>query len=119
VGGEGEEGGWGGEGLGGRGDADLRQQAWFLWQARLRTYCYTRQEGTSSQHRSSSHLWLGRGLAARSDPARALKIATESDVGNRPPSTMAADLTPVNYRDALTLARFNATVFARELGKSR
>src|SRR5258708_40355450 len=40
------------------------------------------------------------------DPAAGLKIATQIDVGNRPPSTMAAYFAP-DYRAALTpLARF-------------
>ena len=50
-------------------------------------------------------LWRAVGELS-ADPAAGLKIATEIDVGNRPPSTMAAYYAR-DYRDALTrLARF-------------
>jgi Arabinose-binding domain of AraC transcription regulator, N-term len=50
-------------------------------------------------------LWRAVGELS-SDPAAGLKIATQIDVGNRPPSTMAAYYAR-DYRDALTrLARF-------------
>jgi hypothetical protein len=48
------------------------------------------------------------------DPAAGLKIATQIDVGNRPPSTMAAYYAR-DYRDALTrLARFKQLCAPRE-----
>ena len=40
------------------------------------------------------------------DPAAGLKIATQIDVGNRPPSTMAAYYAR-DYRDALIPVRFS------------
>src|SRR3989475_6226341 len=50
-------------------------------------------------------LWRAVGEVS-GDPAAGLKIATQIDVGNRPPSTMAAYYAR-DYRDALTrLARF-------------
>jgi AraC-like DNA-binding protein len=50
-----------------------------------------------------------------SDPAAGLKIATQIDVGNRPPSTMAAYYAR-DYRDALTrLARFKQLCTPEEL----
>jgi len=49
------------------------------------------------------------------DPAAGLKIATQIDVGNRPPSTMAAYYAR-DYRDALTrLARFKQLCSPEEL----
>jgi hypothetical protein len=49
------------------------------------------------------------------DPAAGLKIATQIDVGNRPPSTMAAYFAR-DYRDALTrLARFKQLCTPEEL----
>src|SRR5258707_4977940 len=53
------------------------------------------------------------GLSA--DPAAGLKMATQIDVGNRPPSTMAAYYAR-DYRDALTrLARFKQLCSPEEL----
>src|SRR5947209_409686 len=50
-------------------------------------------------------LWRAAGELS-SDPAAGLKVATQIDVGNRPPSSMAAYYAR-DYRDALTrLARF-------------
>jgi hypothetical protein len=59
-------------------------------------------------------LWRAVGELS-SDPAAGLKIATQIDVGNRPPSTMAAYYAR-DYRDALTrLARFKQLCTPEEL----
>jgi hypothetical protein len=59
-------------------------------------------------------LWRAVG-ALSSDPAAGLKIATQIDIGNRPPSTMAAYYAR-DYRDALTrLARFKQLCTPEEL----
>ena len=59
-------------------------------------------------------LWRAVGELS-SDPAAGLKIATQIDVGNRPPSTMAAYYAH-DYRDALTrLARFKQLCTPEEL----
>jgi hypothetical protein len=59
-------------------------------------------------------LWRAVGELS-SDPAAGLKIATQIDVGNRPPSTMAA-YHARDYRDALTrLARFKQLCTPEEL----
>jgi AraC-like DNA-binding protein len=59
-------------------------------------------------------LWRAVGELS-SDPAAGLKIATHIDVGNRPPSTMAA-YHARDYRDALTrLARFKQLCTPEEL----
>jgi AraC-like DNA-binding protein len=59
-------------------------------------------------------LWRAVGEVS-GDPAAGLKIATQIDVGNRPPSTMAAYYAR-DYRDALTrLARFKQLCSPEEL----
>jgi AraC-like DNA-binding protein len=59
-------------------------------------------------------LWRAVGELS-SDPAAGLKIATQIDVGNRPPSTMAAYYAR-DYRDALArLARFKQLCTPEEL----
>src|SRR5712672_1865610 len=59
-------------------------------------------------------LWRAVGELS-ADPAAGLKIATQIDVGNRPPSTMAAYYAH-DYRDALTrLARFKQLCAPEEL----
>jgi hypothetical protein len=59
-------------------------------------------------------LWRAVGELS-ADPAAGLKIATQIDVGNRPPSTMAAYYAR-DYRDALTrLARFKQLCSPEEL----
>jgi len=59
-------------------------------------------------------LWRAVGEVS-GDPAAGLKIATQIDVGNRPPSTMAAYYAR-DYRDALTrLARFKELCSPEEL----
>jgi len=59
-------------------------------------------------------LWRALGELS-SDPAAGLKIATQIDVGNRPPSTMAAYYAR-DYRDGLTrLARFKQLCTPEEL----
>ena len=59
-------------------------------------------------------LWRAVGELS-ADPAAGLKIATQIDVGNRPPSTMAAYYAR-DYRDALTrLARFKQLCAPEEL----
>ena len=59
-------------------------------------------------------LWRAVGELS-SDPAAGLKIATQIDVGDRPPSTMAAFYAR-DYRDALTrLARFKQLCSPEEL----
>lgn len=59
-------------------------------------------------------LWRAVGELS-SDPAAGLKIATQIDVGNRPPSTMAAYYAR-DYRDALSrLARFKQLCTPEEL----
>src|ERR1700678_4092372 len=59
-------------------------------------------------------LWRAVGELS-SDPAAGLKIATQIDIGNRPPSTMAAYYAR-DYRDALTrLARFKQLCAPEEL----
>src|SRR6202161_396202 len=59
-------------------------------------------------------LWRAVGELS-ADPAAGLKIATQIDVGNRPPSTMAAYFAR-DYRDALTrLARFKQLCSPEEL----
>ena len=59
-------------------------------------------------------LWRAVGELS-TDPAAGLKIATQIDVGNRPPSTMAAYYAR-DYRDALTrLARFKQLCAPEEL----
>jgi AraC-like DNA-binding protein len=59
-------------------------------------------------------LWRAVGELS-SDPAAGLKLATQIDVGNRPPSTMAAYYAR-DYRDALTrLARFKQLCSPEEL----
>ena len=59
-------------------------------------------------------LWRAVGELS-SDPAAGLKIATQIDVGDRPPSTMAAFYAH-DYRDALTrLARFKQLCSPEEL----
>jgi AraC-like DNA-binding protein len=59
-------------------------------------------------------LWRAVGELS-SDPSAGLKIATQIDVGNRPPSTMAAYYAR-DYRDALTrLARFKQLCTPEEL----
>jgi AraC-like DNA-binding protein len=59
-------------------------------------------------------LWRALGELS-SDPAAGLKIATQIDVGNRPPSTMAAYYAR-DYRDAITrLARFKQLCTPEEL----
>src|SRR5579859_159114 len=59
-------------------------------------------------------LWRAAGELS-SDPAAGLKLATQIDVGNRPPSTMAAYYAR-DYRDALArLARFKHLCTPEEL----
>src|ERR1700748_1644607 len=59
-------------------------------------------------------LWRAVGELS-SDPAASLKIATQIDVGNRPPSSMAAYYAR-DYRDALSrLARFKQLCSPEEL----
>ena len=64
--------------------------------------------------RSGFALWRAVGELS-GDPAAGLKIATQIDVANRPPSTMAAYYAR-DYRDALTrLARFKQLCSPEEL----
>src|SRR6202142_463232 len=75
-----------------------------LSQARLPLTIYDGEKNLARAAPSSA-LWRAVGVRP-SDPAAVLKIATQIDVGNRPPSPMAAYYAR-DYRDALTrLARF-------------
>src|SRR5260221_11388407 len=76
-----------------------------LSQARLPLTVY---DGKKNLVTTAEFFALWRAVGALSaDPAAGLRIATQIDVANRPPSTMAAHYAR-DYRDALTrLARFN------------
>src|SRR6201998_980182 len=84
-----------------------------LSQARLPLTVY---DGEKSLVTTAQFFALWRAVGELSaDPAAGLKIATQIDVGNRPPSTMAAYYAR-DYRDALTrLARFKQLCSPEEL----
>src|ERR1700758_5201353 len=84
-----------------------------LRQARLPATLY---DGEKNLVTTAQFFALWRAVAELSpDPAAGLKIATQIEVGNRPPSTMAAYYAR-DYRDALTrLARFKQLCSPEEL----
>jgi len=84
-----------------------------LSQARLPLTVY---DGKKNLVTTAQFFALWRAVGELSDdPAAGLKIATQIDVGNRPPSTMAAYFAR-DYRDALTrLARFKQLCSPEEL----
>src|SRR5580704_2868086 len=84
-----------------------------LSQARLPLTVY---DGKKNLVTTAQFFALWRAVAEVSaDPAAGLKIATQIDVGNRPPSTLAA-YHARDYRDALTrLARFKQLCTPEEL----
>jgi hypothetical protein len=84
-----------------------------LSQARLPLTVYDGKKNLVTTAQFSA-LWRAVGELS-ADPAAGLKIATQIDVGNRPPSTMAAYYAR-DYRDALTrLARFKQLCSPEEL----
>ena len=84
-----------------------------LLQARLPATLY---DGEKNLVTTAQFFALWRAVAELSpDPAAGLKIATQIEVGNRPPSTIAA-YHARDYRDALTrLARFKQLCSPEEL----
>jgi hypothetical protein len=84
-----------------------------LRQARLPATLY---DGEKNLVTTAQFFALWRAVGELSpDPAAGLKIATQIDVGNRPPSTIAA-YHARDYRDALTrLARFKQLCSPEEL----